>query len=88
MFVLFYTPWCGYCKAIKPAWSKLQKRFPGKLVKVNGDDNKSLTKLFGVDGYPTIYFCPNGQNNPLDAVMFEGERSEEGLLKFIREHGE
>lgn len=82
--VLFYAPWCGHCQNLKPVWNRLESEFKGQVVKVNGDEEPKLVSKFGVDGFPTIYYCPNGKNSNKDAVLYEGDRSEADLLKFIK----
>lgn len=56
----FYTDWCGWCKKLdQDTYSNakvqgLADKFV--CVKVNGDKDKTNTKIFGINGYPTIVF--------------------------------
>jgi thiol-disulfide isomerase/thioredoxin len=56
----FYTSWCGWCKKLDKETFKdetvraLSTQFV--CIKVNADTSKSLTKKYGVRGYPTVVF--------------------------------
>ena len=46
----FYADWCGPCKALEYEL----KDFPYEIKKIDVDNNKPLTKLYGVMSVPTI----------------------------------
>ncbi|WZN60804.1 protein disulfide isomerase [Chloropicon roscoffensis] len=81
--VEFYAPWCGHCKALKPAWSSAAKRLEGKVSfgAVNCDDqmNKPVCQKFGIQGFPTImYFAPG--KGP---EKYQGARDADNLVRFV-----
>lgn len=82
--VLIYADWCGHCKKLKPTWDKVSNEVNKdddlKMVKINcGEgtpEQKKIMSDYDVDGYPTILIVENGKATP-----YEGDRSEEALLK-------
>ena len=56
--VLFYAPWCGHCKKVKPDWFKLGEALVDHagVGMVDCTTNKPLCGKFRVKGYPTIKF--------------------------------
>lgn len=84
--VLFYADWCGHCKRLAPEWASLENSNDTdvQLVKINGDENKELMNKFEVDGFPTIYFLPRGLSNHTERVQYQGGRTVDELLKFLK----
>ena len=60
--VEFFAPWCGHCKNLAPHWSKAAGELKGKvkLGAVDATVHASLAQQYGVQGYPTIKYFPQG----------------------------
>lgn len=82
---LFYAPWCGHCKTLKPIWKQVEDANPGRAVSIDCDANPDMAKKFGVQGFPTIKFCPNGLASPQGVEEFDGERTYESITKFVND---
>jgi protein disulfide-isomerase A6 len=54
--VQFFAPWCGHCKALKPAWKAATKALKDKikLVVVDATSEGQLAQKYSVRGYPSI----------------------------------
>jgi len=82
VFVKFFAPWCGHCKAIKPAWDSLMEEYASSETILVADvdcigDGKALCDKVGVKGFPTIKY---GDPSSLDA--YSGGRDLESLKAF------
>jgi protein disulfide-isomerase-like protein len=82
--VLFYAEWCGHCKEFKPKFEAAMQELNGKqnkngkvlrLVKVDCDIHKALSKEYNITGYPTVKIL----NDDNSVNEYDGERSLEGL---------
>jgi thioredoxin 1 len=59
----FWAEWCGPCKMIAPVLDEIAREKAGtvKVVKVNVDDNRSLSARYNVRAIPTLLFFKSGQ---------------------------
>ena len=86
VFVKFYAPWCGHCKALAPKYIDLAKKLQGndKLLIAEIDSTANEVDEVQITGFPTLKFWPAGKKDkPLD---YNGDRSVEDMLKFLKEH--
>src|SRR2546422_11652504 len=63
VIVDFWAEWCGPCHAVAPVLDKIVAERDGdlKLVKVNIDEQPSLSQRFGVQSIPTMILFKDGQ---------------------------
>jgi thioredoxin domain-containing protein 5 len=87
VFVKFYAPWCGFCKAIAADWDKLSveleaEKSATRVGKIDCTvaENKKVCASFGVGGYPTLILVRADGS----AFSFEGgDRTIEKFKAFI-----
>ncbi len=63
VLVDFWTPWCGPCRAMAPAFAQASQQLGGRalLVKVNSDDNPQLAQRFAIRSIPTLVRLQHGR---------------------------
>ena len=82
--ILFYSPKCGWCKKMAPAWQELSGIVKDKfrVAAVNCMDSKGgndlLADYFRVSGYPTIKYYKDGKYTD-----YTGGRSTQELLNYL-----
>ncbi|KAF9911228.1 hypothetical protein EC991_004452 [Linnemannia zychae] len=84
--VEFYAPWCGHCKNLAPIYEELGQAFSGKdeqvlIAKVDADAHRELGSRYGIKGFPTLKWFPNGVNG--DPEDYSGGRDLESLAAFV-----
>jgi protein disulfide isomerase family A protein 3 len=84
--VMFYAPWCGHCKRLKPEFAQAAESLrdddpPVALVKVDcTEGGKETCNRFSVSGYPTLKIFKNGELTS----DYNGPRDASGIVKFMR----
>ncbi len=82
-FVNFYSPQCGHCHELAPAWRRLARRLQGvvRVGAVNCQDDWALCRNQNIRSYPSlILFTPEG------ALRFQGAKEEDEMMDFVVEH--
>lgn len=84
--VMFYAPWCGHCKKMKPEFDKAAKTLvtgdnPVALAKVDCTEaGKETCGRFEVRGYPTVKIFRNGELSQ----DYNGPREANGIIKYMK----
>lgn len=88
VLVEFYAPWCGHCKQLAPIYDQLAEKFKDRedivIAKIDATANElENTKI---SSFPTITLYKKDDKSKV--VEYNGERTLEGLTKFIETGGE
>lgn len=78
----FYADWCGPCRRQAPIIEKVIPQLPAgvKIVKVNVDKSRALSRTFRVRSIPCWVVLKNGK----EIYRFTGLRDENFLLQTAR----
>ncbi|XP_044765397.1 protein disulfide-isomerase A3 [Coccinella septempunctata] len=84
--VMFYAPWCGHCKRLKPEYAKAAEELvrndpPITLFKVDCTEaGKETCNKNSVNGYPTLKIFRNGEFSQ----EYNGPREASGIVKYMK----
>ncbi|XP_029156289.1 protein disulfide-isomerase A3 [Nylanderia fulva] len=84
--VMFYAPWCGHCKRLKPEYAKAAELLIGyepsiTLAKVDcTESGKETCNKFSVSGYPTLKIFEHNEFRS----DYNGPREAPGIVKYMK----
>ena len=81
----FYADWCGPCKRVAPIMEKLAKEYEGKIqiYKVNTDNNRELSGVFGIKSIPSILFIPKDGQPAMQAGAMQEDQYRQIFEDFV-----
>ena len=83
VFIEFYAPWCGHCKALEPKYKKLAKKFKKNdnliIAKFDATLNDPPSQ-FEFTGFPTIFFVSASN----DITVYSGGREVDDMTAYLK----
>ena len=80
----FYADWCAPCQMLGPIMEKIAEEFKDKivLVKIDTDNNPSVSQKYGVSGIPAVKMFKDGEV----VDEFVGLQSEDMVKEWIKKN--
>ncbi|XP_078427922.1 PDI-like 1-4 [Wolffia australiana] len=86
VLVEFYAPWCGHCHALAPEFAAAatelkEAGWNAVLAKVDATEENDLAQKYDIQGYPTVLFFMDGDEN---YKSYPGFRNKEAIVTWIK----
>jgi thioredoxin 1 len=84
VLVDFWAAWCAPCRMIAPTVEAVAEKYAqtARVVKLNVDDNPSVSQRYGIKGIPTLILFKNGKEE--ERVV--GATSEQAISRMLDKH--
>ena len=86
VLVDFWAAWCAPCRMLAPTVEAVAEKYASnaRVVKLNVDDNPSVSQRFGIKGIPTLILFKNVKEE--ERVV--GATSEQAISRMLDKHVE
>ena len=84
VLVDFWAAWCAPCRMLAPTVEAVADKYAStaRVVKLNVDDNPSVSQRYGIKGIPTLILFKNGHEE--ERVV--GATSEGAISRMLDKH--
>ena len=84
VLVDFWAAWCAPCRMLEPTVDAVAEKYAAnaRVVKVNVDDNPSISQRYGIKGIPTLILFKGGKEE--ERVV--GATSKDAISRMIDKH--
>lgn len=83
ILAMFYTPWCGHCKQLKPEFAGAATELKGEAVLAGMDvdtpDSYGVRNAFNITGFPTLIYFHNERK-----LDYAGGRTKDLIVEWVR----
>ena len=84
VLVDFWAAWCAPCRMLAPTVEAVAEKYASnaRVMKLNVDDNPSVSQRFGIKGIPTLILFKNGK----EEKRVVGATSEQAISRMLDKH--
>ena len=84
VLVDFWAAWCAPCRMLAPTVDAVAEKYEGqaRVVKLNVDDNPSVSQRYGIKGIPTLILFKGGR----EEERIVGATSKDAIARMIDKH--